>query len=126
MMSCGSFALYPMMYYELIPQYLCLDKEGNWSTCEPEDFCGTDTPYKVDYSSNESLDNWVTDFGMECSPKYQFGLFGSLFFSAVVLSSIIFPPLADKLGRKPIGIIGLSIHLIFGLLTLMTKSMVAT
>ena len=26
MMSCGSFALYPMMYYELIPKYLCKDR----------------------------------------------------------------------------------------------------
>ena len=43
---------------------------------------------------------------MYCAPKFQFGLFGSLFFIGVVLSSLIFPPLADKVGRRPIALIG--------------------
>ena len=41
---------------------------------------------------------------------------------AVVISSLVFPPLADKFGRKPIGLIGLSTHLLFGILLLLSKS----
>ena len=63
---------------------------------------------------------------MECAPKYKFGLFGSLFFFAVVFSSLLFPPLADKKGRKPVGMTGLLIHLTFGVLMIITKSVKAT
>ena len=49
---------------------------------------------------------------MECAPGYQFGLFGSFFFAAVVLASVIFAPLADKVGRKPIAICGALTHLL--------------
>jgi MFS family permease len=43
---------------------------------------------------------------MECAPKYKFGLFGSLYFAAVVIGSFIFAPLADKIGRKPVTLAG--------------------
>ena len=46
---------------------------------------------------------------MECSPKYLFGLFGSLYFAAVVFASLVFAPLADKVGRKPVTIAGVLI-----------------
>ena len=46
---------------------------------------------------------------MTCSPKYEFGLFGSLFFVAVVISSILFTPLADKVGRRRVCMCGLAL-----------------
>lgn len=59
---------------------------------------------------------------MECAPKYQFGLFGSFFFAAVVLASVIFAPLADKIGRKPIALAGALTHLIPSLWLLFNTS----
>ena len=106
-MSSGSFALYPMTYYELQPAYLC-KRGAEWESCEPVDFCTDETvQYKVDTDNALSLHNWVTDYNMTCSPKYHFGLFGSLFFIAVVLSSLLFPPLADKYGRKIVCLMGI-------------------
>lgn len=46
---------------------------------------------------------------MTCAPKYKFGLFGSLYFVAVVVGSLIFAPMADKVGRRPITLAGLAI-----------------
>lgn len=59
---------------------------------------------------------------MQCAPKYEFGLFGSLFFFGVVLSSMIFPALSDKIGRRSVLIVGESIQLIASLLLLMVGS----
>lgn len=73
-MSTGSFALYPMSFYELQPVYLCrtvASSSSEWETCKAEDFC--DNPgveYKVDTENSLSLDNWVAEYGMTCSPKY--------------------------------------------------------
>ena len=63
--------------------------------------------YEIDKNDSLSLENWVTEYDMTCAPSYQFGLFGSLFFIAVVLSSILFTPLADKFGRRKVCLCGL-------------------
>ena len=111
LMSAGSFALYPMTFYELQPVYLCKGlpdtKQDEWTTCKPEDFCDNpEIQSKVDTANILSLENWVGDYDMKCSPKYQFGLFGSLFFFAVVIGSFLFTPLADKIGRRKVCLIG--------------------
>ena len=82
--------------------------DSEWKTCTTEDFCveGSTLEYQADYSNSLSIHNWIEEYEMYCAPKFQFGLFGSLFFIGVVLSSLIFPPLADKVGRRPIALIG--------------------
>ena len=117
-MSVGAYSLYCMSFFELQPQYLCfgLDSSSEWTTCTPEDFC--DGPeshqisYKVDYSTNLSLRNWVQEYDMYCAPKYQFGLFGSFYFAAVVISCVIFPALADRVGRRRVALFGIILQLL--------------
>ena len=68
--SCGSFSLYPMMYYELQPIYRCRENESqDWFECKQEDFCETDLTYEINYHNPLSLHNWVELYGMQCSPK---------------------------------------------------------
>ena len=59
---------------------------------------------------------------MECAPKVEWGLFGSMYFFAVVSASLIFTPLADKYGRKPIVTLGILLQLVSGTLILFTTS----
>lgn len=113
-MSSGSFALYPMSFYQLQPVYLCRSASSTeWETCKPEEFCDKpEVEYKVDAENSLSLDNWVIEYGMTCSPKYYFGLFGSLFFIAVLVSSLVFTPLADRFGRRVICLCGLALTIV--------------
>ena len=63
--------------------------------------------HRVDTDSKYSLQNWIAEYGMTCATRYEFGLFGSMFFFAVVISSLLFAPLGDKLGRKVIVLVGM-------------------
>ena len=63
---------------------------------------------------------------MQCSSKTAFGLFGSLYFTGVVISSLIFPPLSDKVGRRPITIFGIGGQAIAGLILLYSKTVTLT
>ena len=63
---------------------------------------------------------------MTCSPKYQFGLFGSLFFIAVVISSLIFTPLADKFGRRKVSLCGIALQCIAQTIMIFSSTRVLT
>ena len=68
--------------------------------------------YELNITDPSTLYNWIQSFDLQCSPKRDFGLFGSLFFAGVVLSSLIFPRLSDSIGRKKIALFGVLTHLI--------------
>ena len=60
---------------------------------------------------------------MHCEPKVKFGLFGSCFFIGLVISSLIFPSLADSIGRQPITLLGVTIQALSSLCMLFSKSL---
>ena len=62
---------------------------------------------------------------MHCSDKLAIGMFGSLYFIAVVTFSLIIPPLADKksIGRRKIVICASLTHQIAVLVQISTKSL---
>ena len=47
---------------------------------------------------------------MACASKYEFGLFGSMYFLGVLISSLLLAPLANKFGRRPIVLVGTAIY----------------
>jgi len=94
-----------------------------WDTCTNGQFCKnlqleadpnnstgyvkkTQPEFRLDKSDPTTLFNWIEQFDLNCAPKSEFGLFGSLFFAGVVISSFIFPRLSDIFGRKKIANIG--------------------
>ena len=54
----------------------------------------------IDWTDKYSLHNWITKLDLTCKASFQIGFFGSCFFLGYISSCLIFPPLADKYGRK--------------------------
>ena len=68
------------------------------------------------------MHNWVEEYDLHCAPDYKIGLIGSLFFTAVVISSLIFPRLADIYGRKYVFLFGLILHAVACFIFMFSKS----
>ena len=67
--------------------------------------------YRVVWEDDASLENWVEQFKLQCAPKNEWGMFGSLFFAGVVVSCSIMPRLSDLYGRKYISLSGTFMHI---------------
>lgn len=50
------------------------------------------------------MHNWVTKFALACEPEEKISLFSSLFFMGYMAGALLFVPLADRVGRKPVTI----------------------
>ena len=79
--------------------------------------------YRMNTSADYSLYNWIEQFDLECAPKSEFGLFGSIYFAGAVISSLIVPRISDKYGRKLITIIGLMAHMVGATVILFSHSL---
>lgn len=66
--------------------------------CETEQ--GKDIANYIDWSHRYSLKNWITQLNLYCSPSFEIGFFGSCFFLGYLSSCLVFPPMADRFGRK--------------------------
>lgn len=56
--------------------------------------------YRIDYSSDYSLHNWVQQYNLICESEIKIGAIGSAFFLGWASLAIILPYIADKKGRK--------------------------
>ena len=79
--------------------------------------------YRVDWEDDSSLYNWIEQFELQCAPKNEFGMFGSLFFAGVVVSSLIMPRLSDNYGRKKLSLFGTIGHFFFSIGILCSTSL---
>ena len=70
------------------------------------------------------IDNWVSPnkLNLTCEEDGVIGLIGSVYFAGFAVSSGIIPPMSDKLGRKWIYIISLTIQTICYSVIIETKS----
>jgi hypothetical protein len=109
-------ALYTQInFLEVFPHYTCsLDK--NFTSpfeCAPHykkkenitGFCGTDFYYKVDWSNEASLDNWVLQLNLECKilefkylgvQKTTLAFIGMAFFIGWASTALVTPRISGK------------------------------
>ncbi|CAI2386847.1 unnamed protein product [Moneuplotes crassus] len=118
--SCGlnALSLYQIPFMTKMPDFECRNSSSaNWEACTVETVCantqeGFETRY--DWSSETTIDNWITRLGLECVDSSKIGIIGSLFFLGFVLGAGFLLRLADIKGRKPILMASLIVSLFFG------------
>ena len=108
------------------PHYECYSHEDDqWHSCKKDKICGEGLS-KDEYRpvhDDDYIDNWEEKFELTCEPKFKVGLFGTFFFIGVVSTLLVYPPLADKYGRKWIFIISMIISAIGQLGLLITSNL---
>mmetsp|Transcript_6148 Transcript_6148/g.9877 ORF Transcript_6148/g.9877 Transcript_6148/m.9877 type:complete len:254 (+) Transcript_6148:84-845(+) len=123
--STEGFLIYNLAYLNLPPPYYCIDGSGFVNSCEMGDTCEniynhdftdvaknmtvpphTTNGYFMDQNNGLFLHNWIEEFDLRCSERWEIGLFGSIFFVGHVIGSIILSGLGDTVGRIPLMRVG--------------------
>ncbi|XP_077310366.1 solute carrier family 22 member 15-like isoform X1 [Lithobates pipiens] len=94
-----------------VPEYQIEKEEG----LSDEDFIK-----HVRYANN--FTSIVSEWNLIKHQAYKVNLASSLLFAGLLIGNILFGPLSDKLGRRPVYLIGLLFDVIFGYLTALAPS----
>ncbi|XP_057200004.1 solute carrier family 22 member 15 [Triplophysa rosa] len=70
----------------------------------------------------EDVSSIVTEWFLVKEEAYKVSLAGSLFFAGVLIGNVLFGPLSDKIGRKPVFLTGLFFEVLFGYGTALAPS----
>ena len=106
-----SFIAFNYSFFLMYPMYNCTwmdpydSSQSYVERCSKEQICASPPlpnlrQWDIDWSSSYSLQNWMHLLDLHCSTSFEIGLFGSLYFAGYLTACAIFPPLADKYGRK--------------------------
>nr|XP_046257812.1 solute carrier family 22 member 15 [Scatophagus argus] len=70
----------------------------------------------------EDIDTIVTEWFLIKQQAYKVSLAGSLFFAGLLVGNIVFGPLSDRIGRRPVYLTGLFFEVVFGYVTAFAPS----
>uniref|UniRef100_A0A4W6BR64 Solute carrier family 22 member 15 n=1 Tax=Lates calcarifer TaxID=8187 RepID=A0A4W6BR64_LATCA len=70
----------------------------------------------------EDIDSIVTEWFLIKQQAYKVSLAGSLFFAGLLVGNVVFGPLSDKIGRRPVYLTGLFFEVVFGYVTALAPS----
>ncbi|XP_061601750.1 solute carrier family 22 member 15 isoform X2 [Cololabis saira] len=65
----------------------------------------------------EDVDSIVTEWFLVKQQAYKVSLAGSLFFAGLLVGNVVFGPLSDRIGRRPVYLAGLFLEVVFGYVT---------
>ena len=116
--SFSSFGLLayglPILYSQKEVRLECAhhpDGSGSTHLCSFEEACGGGpASFRYSHSAQVSLQNWVVDFELACRPEAFLSLLATTLFAGFFIGALVFLPLADKVGRKPIIVAGLALQ----------------
>ena len=124
-----------IVYLELDPKMLCTFTDDPTATpvpcirdqvCSTGDYATSSNPvlsWEVDYSSRETLNNWIVQLDMYCTPKEYIGFIGAMAFAGAAIACFFLPILGDKYGRWIIFEITMGIQIPLYLMALTTRSL---
>uniref|UniRef100_A0A8D3CI41 Major facilitator superfamily (MFS) profile domain-containing protein n=1 Tax=Scophthalmus maximus TaxID=52904 RepID=A0A8D3CI41_SCOMX len=70
----------------------------------------------------EDVDSVVTEWLLIKQQAYKVSLAGSLFFAGLLVGNVVFGPLSDKIGRRPVYLTGLFFEVVFGYVTVLAPN----
>ena len=96
----------------------CTYQDSSSHECTADQACHDPQVVSYKYSEDPSkgLVNWVVDFNLACYSDGDFSNLSTTYFAGYCLACAIFLPLSDCVGRRPVIIVGLIIHLISNVL----------
>lgn len=83
---------------------------------------GVDGDVTQSVKFTEDVNSIVTEWYLVKHQAYKVNLAGSLFFAGVLIGNVVFGPLSDKIGRKPVFLTGLFFEVLFGYGTALAPS----
>ena len=90
---------------------------GVWISCSRADICShskidPSVTFRVSSDPSDKVpQGWIEQYTLYCEDNTEIGLIGSSFFVGCFVGSFILPRLADKVGRKPMFMLGLIINI---------------
>lgn len=95
--------------------------------CEKLQYCSrVDTDYiQIDWSNPQSIHNLLEQLSMFCSPNWLIGLIGAAFLAGIVIGCMTLTRLGDVVGRKPIFMLGVVMHIFFTIGLLLSYNQIA-
>lgn len=125
-MVSGAFILYSIPYFTKVPPLLCQVSDGDpWASCKAEIACDKSQTYdfKPDPEAIDTLNNWVSEYDLYCTDKFNMSMIASSFFLGTFIGSFFLPRAADIYGRKPLFLVGMGLYIAMILGLLFTQSL---
>ena len=97
--------IYGLLFFLLFPNYHCLVKgtTDQYETCSRKDICDGENAvreYKLNYSENYTLHNWVEQMDLTCVSNSKIAWLGSIFLIVQSFSYLLTPLLIKAINIK--------------------------
>lgn len=118
----AAFFINCFVFLEKKPVYNCFE-DGQYNVCSAEEYCSiSKLDRRIDWTDPQSIDNLIDQLDFHCEDDIMIGFIGALFLMGIVVGCSTLTRLGDKIGRRPVYLIGLFMHLFFMIGILITKN----